>query len=129
MHGGFRVVSALMTVPLFCACSFLGPTMQTITIGSEPSGAEVFLNGERVGQTPLRVEVDRKGELLFEVRKPGYQAQFRTPQRALSTYGILDILGGWAFLLPFVGLFSHAAWEHQPAAFGVVLDPEPAPAQ
>jgi hypothetical protein len=58
------------------------------------------------------------------VRKPGYQTEYRTGDRTLSTLGILDIIGGWFLLVPFFGLLSSAAWEHDPDTFGIVLTKE-----
>jgi hypothetical protein len=123
MHPALRVAAAIVTVPYFCACSFFGPSMQTITVSSEPPGAEVLLNGTRVGETPLRTQVPRRDELLVEVRKTGYETAYRSASRTLSTYGILDVIGGATILIPFLGLLSPAAWQQDPETFGITLDP------
>lgn len=60
---------------------------------------------------------------MIEVRKTGYQTEYRYTHRMLSTLGILDVIGGAIFLLPFFGLFSSAAWEHDPSTYGVVFTP------
>lgn len=120
---GFRVVVTLVTLPCFSACSLFGPRLQTITVSSEPPGADVILNGSRVGNTPLRTQVPRREELLVELRKSGYQTEYRSSQRTLSTLGILDILGGALILVPFLGLLSSAAWEHDPETFGIIMEP------
>lgn len=39
---------------------------------SEPAGAEVWIDGERKGVTPLVVESIRPGEIQVDIRKPGY---------------------------------------------------------
>lgn len=127
-----RALVALVTIPCVCACSLFGPHMQTITVSSDPPGAEVRLNGDAVGTTPLRTQVARRDDLLVELRKPGYQTAYRHAERTLSTLGILDIVGGALILLPFLGLLSPAAWEQDPSTFGITLDPEagaPAPTQ
>jgi PEGA domain-containing protein len=126
MHPALRVVSALVIVPYFCACSLFGPHTQTITVSSSPPGASVYVNGENIGSTPLRAKVSRREELLVEVRKPGYQTAFRQADRSLSTLGILDIVGGFFLLVPFVGLLAPAAWENEPETFGITLEPEAA---
>lgn len=103
-------------------CSLFGSRMQTITIGSDPEGADVIINHERVGQTPLRYQVQRGEDVLVQISKPGYETAFRNTSRNISTLGIIDVVGGVICLLPFVGLFSNAAWEHEPASIGVVLE-------
>jgi hypothetical protein len=77
-----------------------------------------------MGTTPAHFEVGRGDTQIVEVRKPGYQTQFRTLSRKMSTLGILDIVGGAIWLIPFVGLFSPASHEHEPAEIGITLEPE-----
>ncbi len=104
-------------------CSLFGPRMQTVTVSSDPTGAKVLINGESVGSSPLRHQVHRSDDLLVEVRAPGFQHGYRTSHRALSTLGLVDLIGGCIILFPFFGLLSSAAWEHEPASFGITLDP------
>ena len=126
MHPAIRCAATLVIIPCFTACSLFGSHYQTISVSSEPPGAEVLVNGNRVGTTPLQTQVQRREELLVEVRKPGYETQFRSAERTLSTFGIVDIIGGWLILLPFLGLLSPAAWQQEPSNFGIDLTPESA---
>jgi formylglycine-generating enzyme required for sulfatase activity len=50
----------------------LKPGWGTLQIESEPEGADVLLNGEVVGQTPLKTEPMR-GNYRMELRKEGWQ--------------------------------------------------------
>jgi hypothetical protein len=117
------IVPILIACQLF-GCSLFGSRKQILTVTSEPSGAEVSIGGMVVGTTPLQHEVERGGSVLVGVKKSGYQAQYRNSSRKLSTLGVMDVIGGWLLLLPFLGLFSNAAWEYDPETFGFVLDPE-----
>jgi hypothetical protein len=117
------LVLVLITCQL-AGCSLFGSRKQILTVSSEPSGAEVLIGGMVVGTTPLQYEVERGGSLLVEVKKSGYQPQYRTTSRHLSSLGIADVIGGWIWLLPFLGLLSNAAWEYDPATYGFILDPE-----
>jgi len=105
-------------------CSLYGPTKQGIGVISDPPEAQVLVSGKPMGITPLQFEVDRGENLLLEVQKSGYQTQYRTSSRKLSGLGILDVVSGFFWLVPFVGLTSSGAWEHDPAEFGVTLEPE-----
>ena len=95
-----------------------------IIVSSDPPGAQVVASGVSVGTTPIQFEVHRGDNLFLEIHKPGYQTQYRTSSRRLSTLGILDVVGGVMLLLPLIGLISAGAWEHDPAQFGVTLEPE-----
>lgn len=117
-----RMIAVSVTVSL-SGCSFFAPSMQTIHVTSSPPGAKILAGGQVVGQTPLQFEVHRGENLLIEVQKPGYQTQYRTTSRTLSTIGILDVIGG-IFLLPLLGLFSSGAWKHDPDKYGIILEPE-----
>ena len=82
------------------------------------------MSGKPIGTTPIHFEVHRRDNLLLEVQKSGYQTQYRSASRKLSTLGIVDVVGGVLFLLPLLGLLSSAAWEHDPGEFGITLEPE-----
>ncbi len=119
----WRGLIASLALMSFSGCSFVAPSMQTIQITSSPEGAKVRAGGQVVGQTPIQFEAHRGDNLLIEVQKDGYQTQYRTTSRTLSTTGIVDIVGGCVFLLPFLGLLSAGAWKHDPDKYGIILEP------
>ena len=47
---------------------------QRIRIRSQPPGAQVFVDGEHVGQTPLRMKVNRRQHHEVRIEKEGYHA-------------------------------------------------------
>ena len=123
-RGRLRAATAVAVVAsLLAGCSLLGPRGQTLTISTDPPGAQVFVNGVAVGTAPLRHRVRRREEVLLEVRKPGYETAYHTTHRTLSTLGIIDVAGGAVIFLPFLGLLSGAAWKHDPAVVGISLEP------
>jgi hypothetical protein len=69
-----------------CAAIFRGPR-QLVPIDSVPAGAEVFVNGELVGRTPLQVELGRASEHLITLRWNGQE-------RSVTLYPQLDGEGG-----------------------------------
>lgn len=117
-----QLTATILILPYLSACSLFGPRMQTITISSDPEGAKIRVNGETVGSTPLRVQVRRSEDVLIEAQMAGYETAYRTSHRTVSGLGIVDLVGTSVFLIPIIGLLSPAAWEHEPAAFGLVLD-------
>ena len=120
----FRHITAVLVLVGFSGCSVFAPSMQTIHVSSSPDGATVLAGGTPVGQTPVQFEAYRGKDLLIEVRKPGYQSQFRTTSRTVSSIGTVDVIGASFFLLPLLGLLSSGAWKHDPDSYGFVLDPE-----
>lgn len=105
------------------ACSLFASGNQTLTVASDPSGAKVTINGAYVGTTPCQYSVRRNQEAAILVTKPGYESVTRTSSRSLSTVGILDVIGGCIWLVPFVGLAAPGAWELEPANFTVAMSP------
>lgn len=119
----WRGIIASFALVSFSGCSFVAPSMQTIQVTSAPEGAKVRAGGQLMGQTPIQFEAHRGDNLLIEVQKEGYQTQYRTTSRTLSTIGILDVVGGCLFLVPLLGLLSSGAWKHDPDRYGVILEP------
>jgi len=72
-------VLALLMVFAVLACR--APKTKQIVINSEPQGATVFIDGEVVGQTPLKRDLtykDYKSERrVIIVKKKGYMPQQR----------------------------------------------------
>jgi hypothetical protein len=117
-----RALSLIVACCYCTACSLFGPRHETILISSEPPGAQIIVSGKPVGKTPVQIEFHRGENLLVEVRKNGYETQYRQASRKLSSLGIVDVIGGAFLLLPFIGLLSSAAWEHDPSHFGITLE-------
>ncbi|THI83667.1 MAG: PEGA domain-containing protein [Nitrospira sp. CG24A] len=120
----FQLISLAVVSCYLTGCSLFGPRSESIGVSSDPPGARVIASGKPVGTTPLYFEAQRGDNLLIEVQKSGYQTQYRTLSRRISTLGILDIVGGAIWLVPFFGLLSSAAYEHDPAEIGITLEPE-----
>jgi hypothetical protein len=120
----WRQIIAALALVTFSGCSLFAPSKQTIHVTSSPEGAKVLAGGQPVGQTPVQFEAHRGDNLLIEVQKAGYQTQYRTTSRTLSSIGTLDVVGGFVFLLPLFGLLSSGAWKHDPDKYGIILEPE-----
>jgi PEGA domain len=69
----------LLVAPLFiltqgCA-SIIKGTTQPIPIASDPSGADILLDGKAMGQTPKTLALKRKGTYVITIQKPGFEQQ------------------------------------------------------
>ncbi len=77
----------LLVLALLCGCAAPERIAKSVLVTSEPPGATVYLDGDRVGETPLKIETfftwnDEKiyASLLrriIQVRKDGYESQTR----------------------------------------------------
>lgn len=90
-HGApaLAVVMACAIVFNGCAAILKGKTA-SIPVKSSPDGAEIYLNGNRMGQTPTTIKVSAKQKHALELRKEGYE----TAKVNLGTH----VQGGWIFL-------------------------------
>jgi len=116
------VVIALAALALFaggCA-SIVKGTTQAIPVSSDPMGAQVKLDGNLVGQTPVKVEVKRKSDHLLTIEKPGYQVESVAITRNIggAVFGniIAGGLIGWG-----VDAISGAQYNLTPATINVAL--------
>ena len=120
----FQLISLVAISFYMAGCSLFGPRNQSIGVSSDPPGLRLSPAGN-LWEQPLFTSRRREGEnMLIEVQKSGYQTQYRTLSRRMSTLGILDIVGGAIWLVPFLGLLSSAASEFEPAEIGITLEPE-----
>lgn len=108
-------------------CSILAPWSQQVTISSDPAGADVVVNGEFVGATPVQISVPRRSRNAILVSKKGYRSSRRKTSVEMSTLGIVDTIGGIIWLVPFIGLAFPGAWQQAEENIAVVLRPEEKP--
>jgi len=73
-----------------CASVVHGRT-QLIAITSEPSGADVFLDEQQVGVTPLQLDVSRRPPHVLRFEKEGFAAQNIALKRGTSALLIADV--------------------------------------
>ncbi len=106
-----------------CA-SIVHGSSQEVSIVSEPSGAEVWIDGEKVGKTPVTPNLKRKRAHQVVIRKKGYQEEHRILHRVLSGAVAGNILAGgligWG-----VDAVTGAQWRLVPETLHVELDPLP----
>lgn len=90
-----------------CALIFKG-TKEELNFGSDPQRAEVFVNGVRMGETPLTLKLVTKNTYSIEFRKEGYVPKtFQINNSVGAGWIVLDILAG---LVPIVIDAATGAW-------------------
>lgn len=89
----------LLVFATSCATLF-APNTRAISTSSTPDGAEVFVNGFKMGITPIELQLKPDKGYNIEFRKEGYQSVTRVVNTKVGGgWIVLDILGG---LIPVV---------------------------
>lgn len=82
---------ALLLASGGCGTIF-SPPSQTVNIQSEPEGVDLFLDGQRVGATPVNVVVDRDtfGSKMVMLRKEGYETKQFHLKKTINSVAIFN---------------------------------------
>jgi hypothetical protein len=90
-----------------CATLF-APKTHPLALSSEPYGAEVYLNGARMGTTPVTLDLKADQNYVVEFRKDGYMPVSHLVNTKVGAgWVILDIMGG---LVPIIVDAATGAW-------------------
>ena len=93
----YRPFVCMLTVALLSGCGTLfNASTNSIAVSSTPSEADVYVNGNLVGQTSMSVELDNhEKNQTITMRKEGYREATCTVATSVGAgWVILDILGG-----------------------------------
>jgi len=123
-------MSKHMTVIILClsltACATIfDKTNDDISFTSEPSGANIYLNGRLMGKTPTSFQVNRSplsGSISqIAVEKEGYKRQAFDLGKELNKIAIFNLCLVPSWLTDF---FSGAAMRYSPTDYRVLLENE-----
>lgn len=83
-----------------CATIFKGE-YRDVRFHSEPDNAQVFINGEFHGRTPLKLELRPDESYTIEFRKEGYKTEVRRIKNKIGLgWIVLDVITGvWPVLI------------------------------
>ena len=106
---GAKIVSLGMVCLLICGCAtlFKGNSSK-IDVASTPQGAQVTINGNLMGETPIRLKLESKKTYSIEFRKDGFMPKPINIQNHVGVgWIVLDGLGG---LVPVISDAATGAW-------------------
>ena len=80
----------------FSSCATLfGKKTHALSVSSQPDGAEVYVNGFRMGVTPVELNLKADKSYTIQYRKKGYQSVTKVVNTKVGAgWIILDVLGG-----------------------------------
>jgi len=77
-----------------CATLFKGTT-QEVSFNSDPQRAEVWVNGAKMGETPVALKLECKKTYTIEFKKEGFETRTYTINNHVGAgWIILDVLAG-----------------------------------
>ncbi len=106
---GVRIVVAAVVVVAFVGvmsgCATLFNNKEPgINMTSQPRGVKVYVDGQYMGETPLKVRLSVKKEYIVEFRKEGYQSKSYVLDNHVGVvWVLLDIVTGfWPIVIDLV---------------------------
>lgn len=121
MRHTMRSLIAIVLVMTFSGCSLFMPHSQTVTVTTSERDAEIYINGNLEGVGTASAVVKRNENVTIMAKKKGFYPATRNITKTMSPVGIVDVIGGVCFLLPFIGLMSPGAWELQTTNVTVLM--------
>jgi hypothetical protein len=109
-------------IPLAGGCSAFQPRTQRVTIVPSDPTAQVYLNNDPVGTGRTTIDLDRNKTYAISARR-GSNMGTASIGRRVSGTGVLDIVGGCFFLVPFIGCFTPGFWELDKTIISVPVTP------
>ena len=96
-----RIALVAIAVAALSGCATLfNDKTPSVDVASNPEGAEVYVYGNYVGETPVRVDLSVRKEHTIAFREDGYKDRTYQVSRSVGIgWVILDILGGLAPLI------------------------------
>jgi hypothetical protein len=107
-----RLMSIILIAFLFlltssCATIFKGNASK-IDFSSNPQGAQIYVNGNYMGDTPIRLKLESKRTYNIEFRKEGYKTRtFNITNHVGVGWIVLDVLFG---LVPVIVDAATGSW-------------------
>jgi hypothetical protein len=123
-----------LVVGLSGCAAILGSKQKDFSLTSQPAGAAVYLDGNRLGTTPLKVKLSNQAEHTFVFRRQGYEETSCTLSKGTGGgWVVLDIITG---LVPVIIDAATGSWSQtkgdscngnlEPAGQGQAVDRVPA---
>jgi len=111
---------------LTSGCSLFAPSTQPLTIHTNENGAQIYVDGAMVGVGSAVVDVARTSHHVRAVL--GDRESHSSVGTRVSALGVLDIIGGILFLVPFIGIAGDGFMELDRTTVQLTIPPAQQPA-
>jgi hypothetical protein len=128
----FLKIFSILVSMFFCymafGCAFATGLRQDVPITTNVPDVSIFIDGRPFGATtangpPLIANLKKSKQHYVTASKEGYQSTTRSLNPTLSSLGILDLVGAAIILIPVITLITGHAYELEPDALYLPLDP------
>ena len=123
----YRVIAVLLIGSISITqsgCSMVIPGKQRFSVTASEQDAKIYVNGDYIGQGNVQTRVRRNNDVSVLVKKQGYIPVSKNIGTDFSITGILDIVGGFIILVPWLGLFFPGCRQLEQTNVAVVLEKE-----
>lgn len=99
----FPAAYALLIVSIAGCATLFADSEDNISFVSDPSGADIYLNGEHIGKTPVNKTVKREStrKMIVVVKKKGYQTKEFHLQKSLEVAAVFNLTSGFSWTTDF----------------------------
>lgn len=126
-----KIIKTLVSIILIISiaitqtgCSMFVPHRQKVSVIASEPDAKIYINGDLIGVGRVETKVPRNRDSSVMVKCDGYYTATRELSTTMSTVGVIDIIGGWIWLVPWLGLLFPGSKEIDTPNMTVVLDKE-----
>jgi len=119
-----KVFVSVVLVISIAGCSTFVPHTQKVSIVASEPDAKIYINGDLIGTGRAETKVPRNRDASVMVKCDGYYTATRMLSTTMSGIGVVDIIFGWIWLVPWLGLLSPGSKEIDTPNITVVLDKE-----
>lgn len=104
-----KILFIVFITTIFGGCAvILAPRTHPLSVSSEPHGADVYVNGFKMGSTPIELNLTADKSYTIEFRKEGYESVTRIVNtRVGAGWIVLDVICG---LVPVVIDAATGSW-------------------
>jgi len=92
----FLTLAVVFSISLVGCATLFKQKSRTVNFSSDPAGATIFVNGNRMGKTPMPLNLSNKKSVTVTFKKDGYEDRTYIINTKTGTgWVILDIFGGF----------------------------------
>ena len=90
------LVCCVLTLSFIGCATLFKAKSRTVSLDSDPQGAEIYINGNRMGRTPMPMNLSNLKTVTVTFKKEGYEDKTYIINTKVGTgWVILDCLGGF----------------------------------
>ena len=104
------LAALLAAAPALPGCSLFVPPKQSVTLQSNDPRATLYADGKMVGTGSATLKLRRNDSHIFRAETPDGRTATARVSRTISDTGVLDVVGGVIFLVPFLGVLAPGFW-------------------